>query len=355
EDPDDRFVIPFGSVYLWRHPDENLLFRAELSGLYNNVFYAPSPTGWGPFEWVATFNNFTLPFARSEIVDGENLESEELTWGYVRPGFGLGYRRQTWPGKEDNMFAVDLLIEPGFVYFDKSNDAAADFVAPHDTSEVLGHLELRWDSMLRNILSRPHRGFALGADAVYGHRFQWESWGIDSEESAGAGRNYQYVTGYLVAAGGVPFVASERHRLVGAFYGGIGHHLDRFNAPRVGGGPAPMGEEYGSTYWPTLPGAAFWEFFPRNYAILLGEYRWEPLFFLYFHVRGSVARLDRLRRNDSGQVYHSEDTFGSIGIGTTSGFFFESRLCLDYSYNTSVIRDGSWGANAVVLRISKTF
>lgn len=355
EDPANELMIPFGALYLWRHPDENTLFRAELAGFYNEVFYARSPAGWGPFEWVSTLRSYTLPFGRSELIDGKKLESEELTWGNAWVGFGLGYRRRTWPGKQDNMFAVDLLVEPSYSYFDRTKESASAFTAPHNTTGIRAHLELRLDSLVRNVLSLPHRGFALGGDLVYGHRFDWQPWGIDREYPAASGRDYQYLTAYLLAVGKVPFVASERQRLLGAFYGGIGRHLDRFSAPRVGGGPAPLGEEYGSTDRPVLPGAALDEFFPRNYAILLGEYRWEVLFFTYLHVRCSVAMLDRLRQDDHGRLYYSEDSFASFGVGATTGFFFASRLDLDYSYNTAVIRNGHSGGNAVVVRVSEKF
>ncbi|MDA8164252.1 MAG: hypothetical protein M0017_04375 [Desulfobacteraceae bacterium] len=355
DEPDERLVIPFGSVYLWRHPDDHTLFRAELAGLYDDVLYARSPSGWGPFELVLSFQNYTLPLDRSEVVDGEKLQDEQLTWGYVRPGFGLGYRRQTWPGNEDNMFALDFLVEPSYSYYSKGSDAAAGFVPPQDTSELRGVLQLRWDSLVRNILSLPHRGVALRADAVYGHRHDWGRWGLPPELEETGGRDYRYVTGYLLGAGGVPFVKSERHRLLGAFYGGAGSNLDRFTAPRVGGGPEPLGEEFGSTAMPVLPGAAIHEFFPDHYAILIGEYRWEPIFFTYFHVRAAVARLDRLRRNDTGGIYHSTDDFAALGMGITTGFFFKLRLCLDYSYNTGVIRDHDHGGNEVVLRVSRPF
>ncbi len=100
-------------------------------------------------EYVLSFSNFTLPFAKSELVDGKSFTPEELRWGYVRAEFGIGYRRQVSPGNQDNMFAADLLVEPGFLYFHKSSDAAANFIAPHNTPELRFHLQTRYDALVR--------------------------------------------------------------------------------------------------------------------------------------------------------------------------------------------------------------
>ena len=86
-------ALPFGSLYLWRRPDEDHYLRAIVAGLFNDISYAYSPEGFGPFEGVFSFENFTVPFDQSEFIDGERIQREELTWGYVRTGFGVGYRK----------------------------------------------------------------------------------------------------------------------------------------------------------------------------------------------------------------------------------------------------------------------
>jgi hypothetical protein len=352
--PDSRGILPFGSVYLWRHPNDRTLFRTDLVGVYDDVFFARSSPDLGPFEWVLTFDNYTVPFAQYELVDGEAVKTEELLWGYVRPGFGLGYRRQVSPGHQDNMFAVDLTIEPGFIFFDRRSDTAANFVVPHNSFELREHLQLRWDALERNILSLPHEGFAAGADLVYGNRTNWKNWGTNGSQDAGEGRDYLSFTGYLLAAGGVPGVKSDRDRLIGSLHGGVGHDLDRFSAPRVGGGVQTMGEEYGSTWRPILPGAIIQEFFPKHYLIAAGEYRRELLFFTYLSLNTSIAWLDRLTETANG-TSSKNHIFSSLGARVTSGFFFNTRMQLAYNYNFDVIREGRYGGHEIVIHLSRDF
>jgi hypothetical protein len=354
-EPGNSGFLPFGSLYFWVHPDDRSLLRAEVVGVYDDIFFSRASPESAPLEGVLTFSNFTVPVAQTELVDGESQNKEELLWGYVRPGFGFGLRRQVAPGNQENMFAFDLTAEPGFLYFDGGSKTAADFVVPRDTFEIRGHLQMRWDALERNLLELPHRGLAAGCDVVYGHRANWGDWGTNGENSAGEGRNYLSFTGYLLAAGGVPLVNSDRHRLLGSLHGGIGHHLDRFSAPRVGGGPAPMGEEYGSTWRPVLPGAVIQEFLPDHYALAVGEYRWEPIFFTYLSLRASLAWLDRQRLESGGGTYREENLLESVGARVTTGFFYETRLQMDYNYNFAVIRDGSYGGSAIVLHVSRNF
>src|SRR5208282_4832267 len=87
--PEDRQFIPWGAFYIWRHPNDVELLRAVIVGVYNDIFWAHASENIEPFELVATFNNYTIPLAQSELVDGRAVKNEELLWGYVRPGFGL--------------------------------------------------------------------------------------------------------------------------------------------------------------------------------------------------------------------------------------------------------------------------
>ncbi len=351
--PEDAEFFPIGALYFWHHPDTDHLLRAEIAVISNAIFWSHS-LGPGPFEWVLTFNNYTVPVAQGELVDGESLDSRELLWGYVRPGLGLGYRRQVPPGHEDNMLAVDLIFEPGYQFFDDGDKTAADFVVPENTLDLRGHLQARWDAIERNLLDLPHRGLAAGGDLIWGYRPQWEDWGMDGANKAAGGRDYLSATAYAIAAGGVPGITSERHRLLGSLYGGIGHHLDRFTAPRLGGGPRPVGERYGTSWRPVLPGLAIQEFYPDHYLFAVGEYRYEPIFFTYLSLVGSVGWLDRLRSND-GEIYRRNDCFTSLGARVTTGFFFKSRLQIDYNYNFAAIRDGKYGGHEIVLQLSKQF
>ncbi len=127
--PEDSEYLPIGSLYFWRHPDAGHLLRARVSGVDNDIFWSRSPDS-GPFEWVLTFTNYTVPVAQADLVDGKTLDSRELLWGDVRPGFGLGYRRQVAPGHQDNMLAVDLTFEPGYEFFDKGDKTENNYVVP---------------------------------------------------------------------------------------------------------------------------------------------------------------------------------------------------------------------------------
>lgn len=350
--PQGEQIIPFGALYLWRHPDDQRLLRADIAIVYNDVFLAgPIVKNW-PIEWVVTFNNYTVPIEQHELVDGREDKAQQLMWGYVRPGFGLGYRTKVSPGHQDNMFAVDIIVEPGFLYFKKSSDAAANFVVPHDTFELREHLQVRWDGFERNLLSLPHHGFAAGADVIHGNRTNWRNWGIDGSQSADSDRDYISYSGYFLAAGGVPGINSDRHRLVGSLHGGVGDNLDRFSETRIGGGVQTMGEEYGSTWRPILPGSAIQEFFPKHYAIAAGEYRYEAIFFTYLSLNASVGWLDRLRQIGD-DVSSKNGLFTSVGARVTTGFFFDSRMQLAYNHNFSVIRNGHRGENEIVLHFSK--
>jgi hypothetical protein len=352
---EDQTVLPFASAYLWRRPDRDTFFRGVIVGLYNDLVFAKSAEQVRPLEGILAFTNYTIPLDQAEYVDGERIEDEEVTWGWVRPAFGFGIRDDLeHPGGNDNMFALSLLAEPSFVYFDDGRDTSDAFVVPEETFEPRAHLQMRFDALERNLLELPHSGFSMGGDAVYGYRAGWEDWGTNAEEDAGDTRDYGLFSGFITAAGGVPFVRDDRHRLVGSVHGGTAVDADRFSAFRVGGGPSPNGEEYEGQARAIIPGAFIEEFTTSRYAVLLGEYRWEPIFFLYLSLRGSVAFLERARFRDGG-IREQDDVLGSVGTRITTGFFFETRLQVDYNWNAGVIRDGRFGGHEVVFHISGQF
>ena len=211
---------------------------------------------------------------------------------------------------------------------------------------------MRWDALERNKLSLPHSGFAAGVDLVHANRTNWKNWGLNGVETDRG--EYLSASGYLLGSGGIPGVVRDRHRLIGSIHGGIGSDLDRFSAPRVGGGVLTLGQEYGSTWRPVLPGAIIQEYFPRHYVVAVGEYRWEALFFTYLSVDASLGWLDRLRQTgpNLSDTTSKNDFFYSLGGRINTGFFFNSELKLSYNYNFSEIRDGRHGGHEIVLQIS---
>jgi hypothetical protein len=363
--PDANALRPFGSVYLFRRPDPDHFFRGTLVLLYDELIYGHALSEGNPFELVLGFENYTIPADQADYYDGEKITHESVTWGYVRGAAGLGYRRQIHPGflaprfaeavdpqKPDNMFSASLTFEPKYLYFKEGKDVSSDFTSPESGAELAGRFQLRMDALERNLLDLAHRGVAGGIDALQGWRPSWEDWGRDQREQAGDGKAPRSLAAYGVLAGGVPGL-SERHRLIGYGYAGLGGNLDRFSAPRMGGGPS--GDEFGALSRPLVPGAALREFYPDHYAIGIAEYRYELFFFTYLSARASVAGLDRDRISDSGDFHRENDVLTSVGGRITSGFLFSTRIQLDYNYNFDVVRDDDHGASEIVFHISRSF
>jgi hypothetical protein len=325
-------------------------------GVYDDVLYTRSTEAVRPLEGVLTFQNFTLPVARSEEIDGHGhlLEDEELVDGYVRGGIGLGLRKNLEkPGAQDNMASIYLTAEPGYLFFDDGSDTADDFTVPQDTFEIRPPLRGRLDKMERNLMEKPHRGFSIGTDLIYGDRTNWEDWGFDRTERASKTRDFLAWSGYAVGATPVPW--SERHVLIGEFHGGTGSGLDRFSDFEVGGGP--IGAEYEAISRPIVPGAIIEEFGSKRYAIFLGEYRWEPIFFIYLGPRASVGLVERrrLQGGRDGLRTRSDDVLTSVGLHIVTGFIFKSQLEIQYDYNFGVIRKDEYGGHGVTVSFSKSF
>ena len=154
--PENAEFFPMGVLSFWRHLDDDQLLRAQIAVLYNDIFWSRKIVSGSPWEWALTWRNFTVPFAQAELIDGKPLDQQELIWGYVRPGIGIGYRVQTQP-HQDNMTAVDLLLEPGYLYFNSSSQTSPAFVVPHDTFTFQTHLMFRLDRLTRNLLELPHQ------------------------------------------------------------------------------------------------------------------------------------------------------------------------------------------------------
>jgi hypothetical protein len=347
---DDGDTLPLATIYLWQH-DDRRLFRALLNGVANEVFYARG-IGSDGAEWVATFESSTWPAASGEWIDGEIDDREELYWGWVRPGLGLGWRQQVGPA-QDNMWAADVIGEVGALYFGRGGRTAPTFATPDSTLELRLRGKLRLDLLERNLVELPHAGVAAGADAIFGHRADWHDWGDPAiEPHAGAGtRNYALLTGYAFAITDVPGVASERHRLVAAVHAGIGDGVDRFSAQRVGGGPDARGGEYELTARPVLPGAALGEYFPEDYVLAYAGYRWEPAFFAFVDAGVTAGQLDRDRLVAAGRERRT-DAVTALSVRLSTGFLGNTRLQVLWAYDFDAVRHGDDGAHAVVLQVS---
>ena len=352
--------IPVGSFYVWRNlEDGRKRFRGEITGVYNDIRFNLAPEGWNGVEGVFTFNNFIIPFDRTESVEGMRQSALDLRWYWFRAGIGLGYRTAISPGNQDNAFEFSLTYEPGFLWFDRARHTSPNFILPQDTYEGQVHIRTRADGLERNLLELPHQGYATGFDLIYGHRANWETWS-DPVFGQFQGKDYSdwfAASGHLVVAGGLPFVDSERHRLIGSFYGGFGSRLDRFSAFRLPG--RPTGWEQDVIAKPVLPGANFLEFFPRSYAVFDMVYRYEALFFAYPYLRGTWAFIDRPRFRANGTAGNRMDALSSLGGGFVSGAPWNSQVEFEYTYSFGILRDKGgrpgYGGHGLFVLWSKEF
>ncbi|GAB4152825.1 MAG: hypothetical protein Fur0037_21660 [Planctomycetota bacterium] len=351
-DADDYETVPFGSLYLWHHPDDRRLLRASLAGVGNELFFAS--TGPDGSEWLASFESFTLPWATGELLDGDVLEPAKRKWGYVRPGLGIGYRTRMPPFEQDNLFASDILVEPGLLWFGRGDETARSYVLPDSTFELRVRWQTRYDALVRNLLELPHEGFAMGLDAVAGRRLDASAYALPSGGLESGHRRYVQATAYAFLIGPVPWVDSDRHRILGSVHVGAGRGLDAFSAVRVGGGPDLRGEEFATTSRPWLPGSAWGEFFPDHYAMFSAGYRAELTFFAFLDAGATLAFLDR-DRAVAGGFERRDGWLSALSVRLSSGFLWSTRIQIGYAHGFDAIRNGRRGADEVVFAVTGRF
>ena len=117
-----------------------------------------------------------------------------------------------------------------------------------------------------------------------------------------------------------------------------------FSALRLSGGS--NAGDFESLSQPILPAAAFDEIATRGYGILNLEYRFEAAFFLFLHVRGTLARADRARFDDRGAIVNRTDWLNGVTAGLTSGFLWNSTIELFVSRNFGLESQQSGVASA---------
>ncbi|HEU4683552.1 MAG TPA: hypothetical protein VFS39_03515 [Nitrospira sp.] len=337
-------VLPFGAYYMWRNSDDlTKRFRGTFSGVVNDLAMNVGIRATNGWEVRLTFNNMIIPLGRSEYVEGQIIRDVEVQWNYLFAGIGLAYRKLLSPGHQDNALEISLTYEPGYRWFQRSSHTSPNFIVPSDTYEGRVHLRLRNDALERNIMELAHRGYAFGGDFLYGHRTNWHNWGGVSFEHPDAAKERQYLMGSLfaVAATPVPFIESDRHRLITSVYAGIGKHLDRFSTFRLPG--RPTGYEWEALSLPMLASVAFNELFPRRYVIGHMEYRYQALFFMYPYIRGSWGIVEQLRFQPDGSIRYRMNSMPALGAGLISGAPWHSLVELNYSYNFGIYSDHGGG------------
>ena len=346
----DQYAIPFFSFYYLKHWEENhRRLRMVLSGVVNYIDFADGTWNSHGVELLLHWENFTIPFPSAEIVNGREVEYSEIYWGSLTGGVGIGWRSRVYPYQQENDLRFQFFYEPGFLYIGRSEKTGEDVILPPNTTTHTLHWIFRFDSMERNLLELPHRGWAFGADFSVTKRESWSDhqFGEKIKFYRKDTREYFRCTGYIACALDVPYM-SERHRFLAYFHAGFepSRKLDRFSSFRIGGGPLPTETNDLARY--AFPGALFDQFLAGKFFILTFEYRWEILFFLYFHIRGTLAWGDIPTLNSEQGLITKQEFGGVFSTAITSGFLWDSVISVEYAYDDALTRYNKYGHTVLV-------
>lgn len=336
---------PIGSFYVKR-VWESSRTRDVISIFVNDLEYDKS---FGNLELVALFNNFTPPGGQTETLNNQEVKRSSVEWGNLIASFGPGLRYKVPPFQVDNDLRLQLLGRVGYFYARKDKDSAPTMVVPPDTMLYGAKLRGRYDGMRRNLLELPHIGFAAGFDLDYTYRDKWADFGTPGviTYTKANTQDYTRFSGYLMGVGSIPGL-SEKNRILASIHGGTmaPRSIDNYNCFRIGGGP--LQGESDDLYRPNYPGTMFNNILVSNYAMAALEYRRELTFFMYAHLRGTFIWADRARVVDGGQIAFKSDNGAAATIGLDTGFFWNSSIYIDYSWDNGFIRDGKEGSGIIV-------
>lgn len=354
---DDLFV-PYAAFYYsdtWQEKKRRL--RLVAAGVVNSIYFYDSAWNDLGIEFAGTWDNYTLPFHSELKIEDTSLEDSEIYWGYIRPGLGLGWRMPIPPHEIDSFFSIYLYYEPGFLYFAKTDNTGSNYILPPETYEDRIHLKIRLDAMERNIMELRHVGWASGVDFIRGHRYRWRDHDYSGSFKEKDTETYHLFTGYITWAGG-PSWLSERHRFILSLYGGFAprKELDRYSAPRIGGGPS--GDEAEALAYSPIPGARFDEFIVSRYLLFSLEYRLELLFFVYLHFKGTVGSIRRMdiKKDGQGVALTKDETVGSLSVAITTGFLWDSQVQVQYAHDKGMIRgERNQNGHSLLVSWSKNF
>ena len=338
--PSQMEMLPFGALYVWRNwDDDNRRLRGTFSGVVNDVDYTIGLREYPNWSLIFTWDNFILPMGRSEYVQGQRQRGTELEWSYAFAGAGLGYRLPVHPFRQDSAVNMSLTYEAGYRWFKGTGHTSAQYGVPKDTYEGRIHFRIRADALKRNLMELPHEGFTMGGDLIHGHRAKWDRWGGAPFDTPDFRKEQTYLqaSAYALAATGLPFIESEKHRLLTSVHGGIGKDLDRFSAFRLPG--RPTGYEWEAISLPMIHGVAFNELFPTRYAVANLQYRYEALFFLYPYLEATWGLVERPVFTSNGAVKNITDSMPALGGGLVTGAPWKSQVELNYTYNFGIYRD----------------
>lgn len=354
----DDAVIPFAAFYYADTWEENRRrLRMILAGLANFIDFFEGSWNQNGVELVLGFENYTIPLPSCLVVENTDLEDSSIYWGYVRGGIGLGWRTKVAPGHFDNAFMIQFIYEPTLMYFKETGDTADNYLVPPTTYEDRLHLRIRLDAMERNLMEMRHEGWAFGVDGIRGHRYHWRDHDFNGSFKDSDTRTYYHLSGFFTVAGG-PDWLDERHRFIISIYAGLSPDgdLDRYSAPKLGGGPG--GDESEALSRCPIPGARFDEFVVSRYFLASLEYRFELLFFMYIHIKGIIGPIRRMQLKEGLREVEisRNEMVGSIGIAFTTGFAWDSQLYIEYVHERGLLRGKeSQDGDNVMISWSKSF
>jgi len=338
-------ATPLGALYLKRMWEESRT-RNVISIFVNDLEYDRS---FGNLELVTRFENNTIPFGQKEVVNNQEIKSSDTIWGTVIGSLGPGLRYKVAPFQVDNDLRLQLLGKVGYFYARRTGDTGPNLVLPPDTMLYGVKLRGRYDGMRRNLLELPHTGLAAGFDLDFMHRDRWADFGTipDALFTRSDTRDYLQFNGYLMGAGGIPWL-SERNRIFFSLHGGITPRksADRYNAISIGGGPLPI--ESDDLCRPNYPGTMFNSVLVSDYALAALEYRRELAFFIYLHLRETLIWANRAAVTDSNRFLFKSSTGAATTIGLGSGFFWNSEVYLGYSWDSGFVRNGHPGSGLIL-------
>lgn len=345
----DSRIEPFAAVY-YRRIAETTFLRAVLGGFSNEADFSEE---WRGVLLSAHAENEVSPFPLTDAIDDDEVRSDRVRWSAGSGWVGLGKRWPVAPFQLDNELRVELFYEAGWLATQRTRYTEGPVELPPNTLVHGVHLRVRYDALRRNLLELPHEGVALGGDVEFARRDRWSDHrsslvAFDGEKT----RDFVKVSAYAVAATPIPLLP-ERHRALLHLHAGASPHdsLDRYSAFRLGGGPRPT-ESFDLARHP-YPGAAFDQLYVRDYVIGTVEYRFEALFFLYVHVRGTMALLNHVVRGPGGARW-VRDRAECFSAGITSGFVWSSSIYVEYAFDTGALRGGRAG-HGVLLVWTKSF
>lgn len=330
--------LPLASLYI-KHRFDNFRIRGTFSVLVNDVDLSKS---YGQFQLLGHLDNNTIPFDQAETTGAKDIPGTDLKWGTVNGRVGGGIRIPVAPFQIDNDLRLQLYYQGGYLYTRRVSDTAPGTVLPPNSFVQGPYFRFRYDGLSRNLMELPHQGVAAGVNAEFSERSSPRP-DLTPRET----RHYSKVNGYLLAVTAIPGL-SERNRLLFNLNGGISPFgkLDRFSAFRIGGGPIPT--ESDDLDRQVFPGALFSQFPVSDYLIASLEYRRELYPFLFLHFRGTQAWVDRERFTEAVPSF-GWDRGQAVSVGVTTGFLWESELDLEYSYDSTILRNGNTGGSIFFL------